>query len=408
MVKSIPASKIAMLADKYRNDMVTFMRDLIRIPGESTKEEEVIKRTEEEMKKCIFDDVFIDPMGNVIGRIGSGKTIIAIDAHMDTVGVGDRSSWQWDPYEGKVENDIIFGRGAADQRCAMVGMVYGGRIIKELELIDDYTLYIVGSVQEEDCDGLPWLYIVKEDKIIPECVMITDSTNMNIYRGQRGRMEIRVTVQGRSCHGSAPERGINAIYKMVPIIEGIEKLNKKLKKDKFLEKGTITVTQIFFQGPSQCAVPDSCTIHIDRRLTLGETKESAIAEIKSLKGAGDATVEVPVYRQPSWRGVVYEMEKYYPTWVLPKDHIAVKSATKAFKKVLKRKPVIGKWTFSTNGVAVMGILGIPCVGFGPADEIYAHSVLDQVPIQHLVDSAKVYAAWPLAYLKEKSQHRIES
>lgn len=388
-------------AKKYEKSMIKFMRDLIAIPGESCKEKEVILRIKQEMQKVGFEKIRIDKMGNILGSIGRGKRIIAMDAHIDTVGIGSRTEWKWDPYKGKVENGVIFGRGASDQRAAMVSMVYGVKIIKDLNLLDDYQLDVVGSVQEEDCDGLCWQYILKEDKLRPECVVITEPTNLNIYRGHRGRMEIGVTTKGVSCHGSAPERGKNAIYMMSKIIDEIEKLNPKLKYDKFLGKGTVAVTYIDCKTPSLCAVPDEAYIHLDRRLTKGETKETAVNEIKAaIKRAGikDAKVEVLKYDTPSYTGLKYPTEKYYPTWVLDENHKLCQSAVKAYTELFKSKPKIDKWTFSTNGVATMGLMKIPTIGFGPANEIYAHTVNDQIPIEHLVKAAAWYSLFPKNYV----------
>lgn len=386
--------KIAKLSEGYKDDMVRFLRDMIRIPSTSCNEEKVILRIKEEMEKVGFDEIRIDKMGNIIGRIGNGKTVIAMDAHIDTVDVGDSDLWKVDPFEGDLKDGVIYGRGASDQEGGMASMVYAGKIIKELGLTGDYTLYVTGTVMEEDCDGLCWQYIIEQDKIKPDFVVITEPTNLNIYRGHRGRMEMIVTTKGLSCHGSAPERGINAVYKMVPIIQGIEKLNENLKDDPFLGKGTVTVTQIFFKSPSQCAVPDECTIQLDRRLTVGETMDTAVAEIKALKGAEDAIVEVLTYAQPSYTGLVYPTEKYYPTWVTDEDHVLVRSAVNTYKEMFNKEPKIDKWTFSTNGVSIMGRFGIPTIGFGPANEVHAHSPHDQLPVQDLVEACKFYAAFP--------------
>ncbi|AZR73605.1 selenium metabolism hydrolase [Anoxybacter fermentans] len=393
--------KIHAKAKEYEAEMVKFMRDLIRIPSESTQEEKVIQRIKEEMEKVGFDEIKIDPMGNILGRIGNGQRVIAMDAHIDTVGVGDIEEWEWDPYEGKMEDGIIYGRGATDQEGAMVSMVYAGKIIKDLGLTEEYTVWMVGSVQEEDCDGLCWQYIINEDKLVPECVIITEPTNLNIYRGHRGRMEMAVITKGVSCHGSAPERGVNAVYKMADIIKGIEKLNERLKNDPFLGKGTIAVTYIDCKTPSLCAVPDECYIHLDRRLTAGEDKELAVQQVKEvIKEAGvEAEVKVLKYNTPSYTGLVYETEKYYPTWVLSEDHPVIQSAVETYREVFGTEPKVDKWTFSTNGVAIMGMHNIPCVGFGPAHEIYAHSVNDQIPVEHLVKAAAFYAAFPTVYIK---------
>jgi acetylornithine deacetylase/succinyl-diaminopimelate desuccinylase-like protein len=199
--------KILELAEKYKPQMSKFLRDMIAIPSESCDEKKVIERIAEEMKAVGFDKMETDPMGNVLGYIGHGKHLIAMDGHVDTVGVGNPKNWEYDPYRGYEDDEIIVGRGASDQEGGMASMVYAGKIIKDLKLEDDFTLLITGTVQEEDCDGLCWQYIIKELNIRPEFVVLTEPTSCRIYRGHRGRMEIKVTTQGVSCHGSAPERG---------------------------------------------------------------------------------------------------------------------------------------------------------------------------------------------------------
>jgi len=391
------ASEIAAAAKSYEADIVSFLRDLIAIPAESSHEGPVIQRIREEMEKAGFDEIRIDAMGNILGRIGSGKTVIMMDSHTDTVGIGDPKEWAWDPYKGKVEDGYVYGRGAGDQRAGMACMVYAGKIIKDLGLAGDYTLWVVGSVQEEDCDGLSWVYILKEDGIRPDCVVITEPTGLRIYRGQRGRMEIEVHLRGRSCHASAPERGDNPIYKMCRLVEEVAKLNTRLRDDAFLGKGTIAVTEIRSLSPSLCAVPGACSIHLDRRLTAGETKESAVAEVKALAGAEDAEVEILNYDTPSYTGLRYAMEKYYPTWVLEEAHPLAQAAIATYETLWGTAPIVDKWTFSTNGVGSMGLMGVPTVGFGPGEEDVAHSVVERVPIQHLVEAAQFYAAFPLIF-----------
>jgi len=376
--------------------LVGFLRDIVKIPSESCQEKLVVERIKKEMEKVGFDEVKIDKMGNIMGRIGKGKKIIAMDAHIDTVGVGDPQQWKHDPYEGKLENGVVWGRGAVDQKAGMASMVYAGKLIKDHHLTGDYTLWVVGSVQEEDCDGLCWQYIVNEDKLKPDCVVITEPTNLEVRVGQRGRMEIGVTVKGKAAHGSAPERGINAIYLMNKIITEIEKLNDKLAKDQFLGKGTVTVTHISSKSPSLCAVPDECYIHLDRRLTQGETKTSAVKEIKdAAQRAGvKAKVEVLQYARPSYTGLSYPTECYFPTWTLPQTHPLTKAGVKTFKQAFGKDPVVSKWIFSTNGVSTMGRFKIPTIGFGPGDEIYSHSTEDRVPVDHLLKAAVWYALFP--------------
>ena len=332
-------------AESYADDMTKFMCDLIAIPGESCQEGPTVQRIKQEMEKVGFDKVEIDPMGNIFGWIGHGSHLIAMDGHIDNVGVGDINNWTvTGPFEPKVIGDEIYGRGGSDQEGGIVSMVYAGKIIKDLHFEDDYTLLVVGSVQEEDCDGLCWQYIVNEDKIRPEFVLITEPTSLRIYRGHRGRMEIKVRTPGISCHGSAPERGDNAIYKMAPIINEIRALNENLHYDPFLGKGTVTISEIFFTSPSRCAVVDNCTISLDRRLTDGETWESALQEIRNLPSAQEAKAEVSMYtyERPSYTNLTYPTECFFPTWVIPEDHVATQTLASAYENLFDKKPVIDK------------------------------------------------------------------
>ncbi len=396
--------KINALAKKYEPEMTRFLRDMIRIPSESCQEEGVILRIKEEMEKVGFDRVQIDPMGNVLGYIGSGSHLIALDAHIDTVGVGNPDTWDFDPYEGFEDETCIGGRGASDQEGGMASMVYAGKIIKDLGLDGDYTLLMVGSVQEEDCDGLPWQYIIKESGIRPEFVVSTEPTDGGIYRGQRGRMEIRVDVKGISAHGSAPERGVNAIFRMGHILNDLEALHPRLKDDDFLGKGSLTVSEIFYTSPSRCAVADSCAISIDRRLTWGEDKDLALSQIRELPAAKAAEAEVSMYtyERPSYKGLVYPSDCYFPTWVLPEDHVVCRSAVATYQALFGEAPRVDKWTFSTNGVAIMGMFGIPCVGFGPGKEKEAHAPNEKTWKADLVRCAAFYAVMPRIYLEKQA------
>jgi len=283
----------------------------------------------------------------------------------------------------------------------MAALVYGVKLIKDFNLFSDFTLYITGTVQEEDCDGLCWQYIINEKGLKPECVVITEPTDLNIYRGHRGRIEIGVTTTGKACHASAPERGKNAIYSMNKIIREIEKLNDSLAVDPFLGKGTVVVTNITCKSPSLCAVPDECYIHLDRRLTKEETKEIAIKEIeKAAEKAGvEAKIEVLTYNLPGYKGLVYPTERYFPTWLLPEDHLLLKSSINTFNTLFDKLPVTSKWIFSTNGVATMGMHKIPTIGFGPGNEQYAHSSDEHVPVEHVLKAAAWYALFPSIYVK---------
>jgi putative selenium metabolism hydrolase len=385
------AKTILKKAEEYSNYTATNLSKLIKIKSLSGQEEGVAKALKQMMEEAGFDESKIDGLGNVIGRIGNGKKIIAIDGHIDTVDLGNLDAWDFDPLGGEIKNEFVLGRGAADQTGGPVAAITAGKILKEIGLPDDVTLYVTGTVMEEDCDGLCWNYIVEEDKIKPDCVIVTEPTNLNIYRGHRGRMEIEVSFYGLSSHGSAPERGKNAIYMASKAALEIEKLNEILASDPFLGKGSVTVTEFVSSSPSLCAVSDFAKIHLDRRLTWGEDKELALNQVKEIVKGMNAKVELLNYEKTSFTGLKYGMQKYYPTWKIEEDHKVIKSGVKTFTELFNQKPKVDKWTFSTNGVTINGIHKIPVIGFGPGNEELAHAPNEKVAIEHLVKASAFYA-----------------
>lgn len=398
------SNRVRQQVEQYRDDLVFFLCELVRIQSLDGHEGEAAQRLKEEMEKVGFDEVTIDPMGNVIGRIGSGDTVIAMDGHIDVVDVGDESQWNVGPFSGLLKDGRIWGRGTADQKGGVAAMVYAAKAMKELDLLDGLTIYITGSVNEEDCDGLCWQYIIKEDGLRPEFVVLTEPSDGNIYRGQKGRMALKITTKGISAHGSVPEQGENAIYKMAPIIKEIEALNEKLPTHPELGKGTVTISQVFFSSASSCAVADGCSIILDRRLTFGETREKVLAELQemgSVRKSG-AQVEIIMYDVPTYTGLVYPSESYFPSWITPEEHPCVQAAVSSFQALFQKDPLVDKWVFSTNGVAVSGLNGIPCVGYGPGDAREAHKANESVRIDDLVNSAMMYVMIPQAYMGKKS------
>lgn len=387
----IHPSEILTAADKYKDYTAENLSRLIQRKSLSTQEKDVAEELYRQMNEAGFDEVKIDGLGNVIGRIGSGKTIIAIDGHIDTVDSGSIGNWSFEPFSGEIKNGFVHGRGTVDQKGGIASFVTAGRIIKELGIGKDLTMYFTGTAIEEDCDGLCWKYIVEEDQIKPECVIVTEPTNLNIYRGQRGRMEIEVSFYGVSAHGSAPERGKNAIYMASKAALEIEKLNERLKCDPFLGKGSITVTEVISSSPSLCAVADYAKIHLDRRLTWGEDKSHAVEEIVEILKDMNAKIELLDYKEKAYTGKMYGMEKYYPTWKLEEDHPVIRKGVNAFKSLFEKDPVVDKWTFSTNGVVINGIYDIPVIGFGPGNEVSAHAPDEKIAVEDLVIASAFYA-----------------
>jgi putative selenium metabolism hydrolase len=382
-------------AKEIENDTVRILMDLVRTPSFSSKEKEGVQVIRREMEKAGFDEIRIDGLGSIIGRVGNGSRKIAFDGHVDTVYAGDRTQWSFDPFDPKVEDGKVWGRGTVDQKGGLAAMLSAARIVKELHLNDVLTLYFTGTVMEEDCDGLCWQHLIMEEDLRPELVVITEPTNMNIYRGHRGRMEMRVEVKGRSCHSSAPERGDNAIYKIARIALEVEELNERLRSDPFLGKGSVTVTEAGSSSPSICAVPDGASIRLDRRLTYGESKESALAEVHDAAkrtGCEDAKVIVLTFEDAAYTGKVYPTEKYYPTWALDKNSPFLHSAVEVYVGVFGKNPLVGMWTFSSNAVAIAGMHGIPCFLFGPGNELFAHAPNEACRIDQLSEATAFYAA----------------
>ena len=387
--------KINELSAKYADYTATNLSKLVRQKSLSLGEKGVAEELKRQMLEAGFDEARIDGLGNVVGRIGTGSRVLAFDGHIDTVDVGNAANWTSDPFSGEIKDGFVFGRGTVDQKGGPAAFVTAGRILKELAFDEDLTIYFTGSVIEEDCDGLCWKYLVEEEGIQPDFVVITEPTNLNIYRGHRGRMEIEITFKGVSAHGSAPERGKNAIYMASRACLEIEKLNERLASDPFLGKGSVALSEFVSGSPSLCAVADYAKIHLDRRLTWGETKESALAEVMEIVKDMDATVEVLQYEETAYTGLRYGMEKYYPTWKIEENHPLVTGAVKAFTGLFQKAPLVDKWTFSTNGVTINGYYKIPCIGFGPGNEVLAHAPNEKVPVSDLVAASAFYAA--LAY-----------
>ncbi|MDW8292225.1 MAG: YgeY family selenium metabolism-linked hydrolase [Anaerolineae bacterium] len=385
--------------ESRRDAIIRFLREICAIPSMDSQIRAVGERVAEEMQRLGFDEVRWDVQGNILGRIGNGTRVIVFDSHLDTVGIGDRSQWAWDPFEGKVENGILFARGACDEKNSTPGMVYGIALARDLGLLEGWTAYYFGNI-EEWCDGIaPRVFVEHDPKLRPDFVVIGEPTRMQVYRGHKGRVEMQITIKGRSAHAASNWLGDNAIYKALPIIAGVRDLDAALCVDPFLGKGTITVSDMKVSTVSINAVPDQVTLFLDRRLTPADTIASALAEVQAViaqsgVSAADISLSVLKYAEPSWNGFVLEVDKYYPAWVLDESHPLVQAALDTTELVFGQRATTGKWDFSTNGTYWAGIAGIPSIGFGPGDERHAHSVLDQVPLEDVVRSTLFYAALP--------------
>ena len=394
---TVPISQIQSRVAAQRADIIQFLRDICAIPSMDSKIGPVGERVQAEMRKLKFDEVRFDKMGNTIGRIGNGPKIIVFDSHIDTVGVGDPSAWAWDPFVGKVEDGIFYARGACDEKNSTPGMIYGMALARDLGLLEGWTAYYFGNM-EEWCDGIaPNTFVEVDPKIRPDFVVIGEPTKMLVYRGHKGRVEIKVVSKGRSAHAASNHLGDNAIYKLLPLLAGIRDLEPKLGDHPFLGHGKITVSDMHVKTPSINAVPDEATVFIDRRLTFGEDKNAAIEQIRSLippEHRDAITVEEMFYDEPSYTGFVYPVDKYFPAWAYEESHPLVQAGIKSRAMIGLPDAPAGKWNFSTNGIYWAGKAKIPSIGFGPGDEETAHTVNDSVSLDDVVKATEFYALLP--------------
>jgi putative selenium metabolism hydrolase len=393
-----PIAELRARVDARRDDIIRFMREICAIPSMDSQLAAVGERCAQEMRMLGFHEVRFDVMGNILGRVGNGPRTIVFDSHIDTVGIGDRSQWAWDPFEGKVEDGVLYARGACDEKNSTPGMVHGIALARDLGLLEGWTAWYFGNM-EEWCDGIaPNSFVEHDPKIRPDAVVIGEPTKMQVYRGHKGRVEMKVTAKGRSAHAASNWLGDNAVYKLLDVIAGIRDLDANLRSHDFLGKGTITVSDMRVSTASLNAVPDEATIFIDRRVTFGDTLDSALAEVQAIIDAhparDDITLSMLTYDEPSYTGFRMTLDKYFPAWALDEAHPLVQAALGATEQAFGRRASTGKWDFSTNGTYWAGKAGIPAIGFGPGDERHAHTTIDQVALDDVVDATLFYALLP--------------
>lgn len=395
------AEKIKELSEKYRMYTAEVLGKLIRVPGFSGKEKNRCEIIVQLCREAGFDEVYIDGLGSVVGKIGYGPKKLAFDAHIDTVEVGDRSQWEEDPFSGKVTEDgLVYGLGSSDQLGGAACMIASARILKELGYDEEFTIYYTFTVMEEDCDGLCWLYLIEKEGLKPDYIVSTEPTACRLFRGQRGRMEIEILLKGISSHGSLPHNGISAAYKASRAALAMEKLNEDLQPDEenFLGKGSVTVSMMTVKGPSQCSVPDEARLYLDRRLTWGENEEIAIAQvvdyITEALGEPPYKVYMPCYEKRGYKDTDFTQELYFPTWKTEESHELVVASQKAFQKLYGKDLVPGPCVYSTNAVAFCGRHHIPTVIMGPGDVEACHKPNETTRIDDLVECTAFYSMLP--------------
>lgn len=382
------------LTAEERSELTSLLSKLVRTPSLSCREGAVARLLADELTRVGVADVRVDRIGNVVARLGTGgRPMLLYNGHMDTVDVTNRAAWEYDPWQGVVDNGMLHGIGACDMKASLAAMVYGVKKILDSRVALDGELVLAFVVQEEPCEGLAMRVLAEEEEVRPDWVVLGEPTNLAVSRGQRGRVELRVTARGRSSHAAHPDGGENAIYAAMRLVFGIELLSGNLANDRFLGPGSLSITQIQSSAPSRNAVPDRCWFYVDRRLTLGESEERSLAEIQSviMREGVSATVEITEYEEVSYTGYRARMRQVFPPWALPADHPLIRRTIKSLTKTLGRRPAITSWDFSTDGVYTMGQAQIPTIGFGPGRPEDAHSPNEHVRLTDVHLAAQAYA-----------------
>ena len=373
-----------------KKKLIDFAQRAVQTKSYSDDEESMAVLLASEMEALGYDEVFIDSTGNVVGRIGNGPTVIQFDSHMDTVLAEDGENWQEPPFSGNIVDGWLWGRGSVDMKSPLAASTYAAAIARDNGWTEGKTIYVTGTVCEEFCDGENLKHLYAETGIRPDYCVICEPSDNIIALGHKGKAQIRITTQGISAHGSAPEKGKNAVYEMAEIIQRVENLNAELfaKGD---PHGTIVLSDISSVAASLNAVPSECSIYLDRRLALGETLDDVKQEMDSLIEGKSATWEVGTLRHTSWKGESLVYEPMHNPWKIEKDHPFTQAMIKACTAVQGTEPSeFDFWDFGTNAITTVS-MGVPCIGLGCGEYKLAHMVDEKVRVAKIEECCDIYA-----------------
>lgn len=419
--------RIKELSEEKYGEMLAFCEKLIKTPSLSGEEGDVASIIADKLRELGYDEVFTDDWGNVVGLVKGTKPgpTIMYNGHMDAVSPGDPESWgKYDPYgaeidEAVMENpftgeeektQVIHGRGSGDLKCNLASQIYAGGILAQLkkEGVDfSGTFLLAAVVLEENGEMMGTIKLCEETLpakgIDIDAMICCEPSSMRVMLGHRGRMEIKVTVKGKSCHGSSPWLGINAVEKSAKLIQRVsDMIWSKTDEDPYIGKPGIALTMYDCQPNELCVVPDKCTIVYDRRLIPGETTEGAVNEIRSIveelsKEDPDfsADVEINSNLRSSYTGKEEVIESAKEVWIIDREHPFVKACADALE-AFEEPVVYDYWSFSTDIPQVATRMGKPVIGYGPGQEYLIHTPEEKVRLDFLKRSLPCYAGM---YLK---------
>ena len=397
------AERVQAAAPALADAQVAYLSDIIRLRTYTGEEGPAVERTLEEMTTGGFNDVRTASAGDALGTVGDGRHRLLYDAHLDHNEIADEEDWPYPPLEPTVADGKLFGLGASDCKAGVASIVYGARLATQLDLTADCTITVQGATLEEDAEGFAMRHLMESDGFTrPDAVLLAEATDLTLRRGHRGRCEVRVKVRGEAAHASTPELGENAILKMRPILDALEAMTPTLPTDEVLGQGTQVITMI--ETPhTPNSVPSWCEATIDRRLTPGETPESVRAEIDAAVAPLGGAAELPIQQVTSWTGLDLSGPAFFPGWLLDADDPLIAAGMLTCAALWGHAPKVDIWRFSTNGTYSAGAAGIPTLGFGPMEEQYVHTALDQVDLAKLLKAAMFYALFPAAYTHVQSR-----
>ena len=370
-------------------DLLVFVQKAVQTRSYSDEEGELAHLVREEMQRLGYDEAFIDSTGNVVGKIGGGPKIIHFDSHLDTVKVNDPESWQVPPFSGEIVDGHVWGRGSVDMKSALGASIYAAIRAKEAGYAKDKTIYVTGTVCEEYCDGENLKHLYRELSLKPDCCIVCEPSDNVIALGHKGKAQTRIRTHGVSAHGSAPEKGLNAVYEMAEIISRVDALNRALYKEHEAH-GTVVLSDISCVSASLNAVPSECAIYLDRRLVLGETLDLVKKEMEQLIDGKKAGWEVGTLHHTTWNGKALEYEPMHNPWKIEKDHPLTQSLIRAYKNVYRRDPEkLDFWDFGTNAITPVA-MGVPTIGFGPGEYKLAHMTDERCAVSKIEEACDVY------------------
>lgn len=371
----------------YEQKLIDFYKRGIRTKSYSDEEGDYAHLILEEMEGLEFDEAYIDRIGNVVGRVGNGKQILHFDSHMDTVQVCDADEWKVPPFAAETVEGMIYGRGAVDMKGGLSASVYAAAMAKKEGFLQGKTVFVTGSVCEENCDGVCLEHFYRDSGIRPDACIICEPSDNIITLGHTGKVQIKIKTQGISAHGSAPEKGVNAVYEMGGIISRVENLNKELQKR---TGGTIVLSNISCVAASLNAVPSECEIYLDRRLRPGESAEQVKGEMDELIKGKPAIWEYGTLYHTSWKGESMVYHPVHEPWKIAEDHPLVLTRRQAYENVFLCQPDrYDFWDFGTNAVVPVS-MGIPTIGFGPGEYKLSHMQNERCSTEKVVDACRFY------------------